>query len=172
MQPKLRCTLKIWIKETLPLPKDRGIITKNIISLKYQKLAIAVSLNGKDGLMLLPTTLKKLWIYKVNRNTSLIGNIVPDREFHWSSDHEFYTRLRIWNWKSVWSTAISIRKPMLLCKNESFLKRKQFHWRIFFQVSQNPVRQRKVYKMMAVIQNSAIKYYHAFHVRSHKNSEM
>ena len=132
MQPKLRCTLKIWIKETLPLSKDRGIITKNIISLKYQKLAIAVSLNGKDGLMLLPTALKKLWIYKVNRNTSLIGNIVPDREFHWSSDHEFYTRLRIWNWKSVWSTAISIRKPMLLCKNESSLKRKQFHWRIFY----------------------------------------
>ena len=132
MQPKPRCTLKIWIKETLPLPKDMGIITKNIISLRYQKLPITASLNGKDGLMLLPTALKKLWTYKVNRNTSLIGYKVPDQEFYWSSDHEFYTTLRIWNCKSVWSTKIPIRKPMLLCKNESSLERKQFHRRIFY----------------------------------------
>ena len=59
---------------------------------------------------------------------------------------------------------------MLLRKNESFLEKKQFHWSFTvsqFQTSRNPVRKRKVYKTMLVIQNSAIKCYHEFRVRSH-----
>ena len=38
--------------------------------------------------------------------------------------------------------------------------------RIFFQTSGNPVRKRKVYKVKVVIQNSVIKGYHEFHVKS------
>ena len=38
--------LKIWIKETLSLSKARGVITENILLLKYQKQAITAALNG------------------------------------------------------------------------------------------------------------------------------
>ena len=38
----------------------------------------------------------------------------------------------------------------------------------FFQANRNAVRKRKVYKMKEVIQNSAIKCYQEFHVRSHR----
>ena len=43
---------------------------------------------------------------------------------------------------------------------------------MFFQESQNPVRKRKGCKTKLVIQNSAIKFCHEFHVRSHKDLEM
>ena len=55
---------------------------------------------------------------------------------------------------------------MLLHKNESSLEKQQFHDRIFFQPNRNPVRKRKVCKTKVVIQNSSIKCYHEFHVRS------
>ena len=60
---------------------------------------------------------------------------------------------------------------MLLRKSENSLeKKKQFHWRIFFQASGNSVRKRKAYKMKVVIQAPAIKCYHEFHL--HKDLEM
>ena len=124
---------------------------------------------------LLPNDLRNLWIYhllpfNVIRDISPIRNKVPDREFCWSVDHEFYSRLGIWNCASVWSTEKFVWKLTILRKNESSLeKRKQFHWRIFFQRSWNKV-YKKVYKTKVVIQNSAIKCYHEFHVRSHNDS--
>ena len=42
----------------------------------------------------------------------------------------------------------------------------------FFEASGNPVRKRKVYKMKVMIQNSAIKCYHEFHVLLHKDLEI
>ena len=55
---------------------------------------------GKDALMLLPTALRKSWIYEVlhfivSWDTSPIGNKVTDREFYWRADQELYTRLGI-----------------------------------------------------------------------------
>ena len=52
---------------------------------------------GKDALMLLPTALRKSWIYQVLHFivSSPIGNKVTDREFYWRADQEFYTRLGI-----------------------------------------------------------------------------
>ena len=62
---------------------------------------------------------------------------------------------------------------MLLRKNASSLEKKNdFTEGFFFQVSRNPVRKRKVYKTKVVKENSAIKYYHEFHVRSDKGSGM
>ena len=51
-----------------------------------------------NTLILLPTASRKLWIYKmlpfiVSQDISPIENKVPDREFYWSTDHEFYFRL-------------------------------------------------------------------------------
>ena len=43
------------------MSKPRGVITENIILLKYQKQAITVAVNGKDALMFLSTVLEKLW---------------------------------------------------------------------------------------------------------------
>ena len=40
------CNLKIWIKET-SLSKARGVVTENILLLKYQKQAITAALNGQ-----------------------------------------------------------------------------------------------------------------------------
>ena len=51
--------LKTWIKSKLLLSKARGIITENILLLKYQIQAITAELNGKDALMLLTTALRK-----------------------------------------------------------------------------------------------------------------
>ena len=112
--------------------------------------------------MLLPTALKKSWIYKVlpfieSRNSSPM-NKVPDREFYWSAYHEFYTRLGIWNCRSVWSTDKFMRKLILLRENESSLEKKQFYWKIFFQASRNPARKRKVSKTEVMLQSLAIKW--------------
>ena len=41
------CNLNIWIKGTLSLSKARGVITENILLLKYQKQAITAALNGQ-----------------------------------------------------------------------------------------------------------------------------
>ena len=89
------CNLKIWVKEKLSLPKARGVITENILLLKYQKQAITAALNVQYNqwniknniLMLLPTALRKLWIYQmltfiVSRDISPIWNKVLDREFY------------------------------------------------------------------------------------------
>ena len=108
----------------------------------------------------------------VSRDISLIGNTVPDQEFYWSAHHEFYTRLGIWNGRSVWSTDRFVRKFILLHKNESFLEKNQFYSSIFFQASQNPVRKRKVSKTEVVIQSLAIKCYHEIHLSFHKDLEM
>ena len=61
---------------------------------------------------------------------------------------------------------------MLLRKNESSLEKKNGFTEGFFQPSRNPVSKRKVYLMKVVIQNSAIKYYHEFLLKSHKNLEI
>ena len=53
------CNLKTWIKGKLLLSKARGIITENILLLKYQIQAITAELNGKDALILLTTALRK-----------------------------------------------------------------------------------------------------------------
>ena len=103
-----------------------------------------------------------------SRDISPIGNKVPDREFYWSANYEFYSRFGIWNCKSVWSADRFVRKLILLRKNESSLEIKQLYWRLCFQASRNPVRKRKVYKTKVARQNSAIKCYHEFHVRSHR----
>ena len=50
------------------------------------------------------------------RDPPLISNKVPDLEFYWRTDHEFYISLGISNCKSVWSTDKFVRKMMLLCK--------------------------------------------------------
>ena len=89
------CNLKIWVKEKLSLSKARGVITENILLLKYQKQAITAALNVQYSqwniknniLMLLPTALRKLWIYQmltfiVSRDISPIWNKVLDREFY------------------------------------------------------------------------------------------
>ena len=126
--------------------------------------------------MLLPTALKKSWIYKVlpfigSRKTSPM-NKVPDREFYWSAHHEFYTRLGIWNCSSVWSTDKFMRKLILLRENESSLEKKQFYWKIFFQASRNPARKRKVSKTEVMLQSLAIKCYLEFHLNSHEDLEI
>ena len=123
------------------------------------------------------TALKKSWIYQVllfivSRDTSPIENKVPGRELYWNTDHEFFTRLGIWNCRSVWSTDKFVRKLILLRKNESSLGKKRFYWRIFFQLSRNPVRNRKVSKTEVEIQSLAIKSYHEFYLSSHKDLEM
>ena len=89
------CNLKIWVKEKLSLSKARVVITENILLLKYQKQAITAALNVQYNqwniknniLMLLPTALRKLWIYQmltfiVSRDISPIWNKVLDREFY------------------------------------------------------------------------------------------
>ena len=149
------CNLKIWIKETLLLSKARVVVTENILLLnphsgyvkidayllqflfKYKKQATIAELNLEDVLILLPTALKKSWIYQVlsfivNRDTLLIGNKVPDWKFYWSADYKFYSRLGIWNCRSVWSTDKFVRKLILLRKNESFLEKKNSFIKIFF----------------------------------------
>ena len=83
--------------------------------------------------MLLPTALRKSWMYEVllfivSRDTLPIGNKFPDREFYWSAEHEFYSRLGIRNCKSV----LSVDKLMLLRKSDSSLEIKQFYRRLLF----------------------------------------
>ena len=47
--------LKTWIEETLTLLKTRGVITENILFMKYQKEAITTAFTGEDGLVVLPS---------------------------------------------------------------------------------------------------------------------
>ena len=70
------------------------------------------------------------------------------------------------NW---WITSISwqICQEMLLRKDESSSE-KNFHQKIFFQTSWNPVRKKKVCKVTVVRQNLAIRGYHEFHVGSQR----
>ena len=152
------CNLKIWIKGALSLSKARGVITENILLMKYIKQAIIAALNGEDTHMLLPTALRKCWIcqvlhFIVNQDTSLIRNKVPNQEFDWGSSHGFYSRLGVWTCKSVWSVKKFVRKFMLLFKNESSLEKKSFSKVFFFkqveiqQKNQKITRQRYWYKI-------------------------
>ena len=130
------CNLKIWIKETLSLSKTRGVISENIILLKYQKDAITAALNGKDTLMLWLTTLRESRIYQallfiVSRDTSQTPHLSSWWRFYWCADHEFYARLGMWNCKSVWPSDKFVRKLMLLHKHESSIAKK-INWRICF----------------------------------------
>ena len=61
---------------------------------------------------------------------------------------------------------------MLLRKSESSLEKKAVSVKEYFQAIRNPVRKRKVYKTKVVMENSATKCYHEFHLRSHKDLEM
>ena len=101
-----------------------------------------------------------------------IGNKFPDREFYWTIDQGFYSRLGIYNYKSVWSADKFYRKLMLLRKSESSLEQKLVSLNDIFQASRNPVRKRKIYKEKIVIQNSAPKCYHELHLRSGKYLEI
>ena len=47
--------LETCIEETLTLLKTRGVITENILFMKYQKEAITTAFNGEDGLVVLPS---------------------------------------------------------------------------------------------------------------------
>ena len=123
--------------------------------------------------MLLPSTLKKCWIYQVlsfilSRDTSSIENKVPDWEFYWSAHHEFYTRLRIWNFRSVWST----EKLISLSQNENSSEKKNSFNEISFSRESKCSKKKKISKMEIVIQSLAIKCYYEFHLSSHKDLEM
>ena len=103
-----------------------------------------------------------------SRYISPIGNKVPDREFYWSANYEFYSRFGIWNCKSVWSADRFVRKLILLGKNESSLEKKAASLKDFFSSKSKSSKKREVYKTKVARQNSAIKCYHEFHVRSHR----
>ena len=107
------------------------------------------------------SSLRKLCIYQmlpfiVRGSISLIWNKVPDREFYWSANHEFYSKLAISICKPVWSTDKLFRTLIHCAKMRALLKKTK----IFFQATWNPLRKRKVYKTKVVIQNSDIKWYH------------
>ena len=51
-----------------------------------------------------------------SRDISPIRNKVPDLECCCSTDHEFYSRMGIWNCKTVWSADKFVKKLMLLRK--------------------------------------------------------
>ena len=109
------------------MSKARGVITENVLLLKYQKQAITATLNRADALMFLLTSLGKSRIYQVllfiiSRVTLSSGNKFLDREFYWSADHEFYSRLGIWYCKLIWSGDKFVWKLILLHKSESSLK--------------------------------------------------
>ena len=53
----------------------------------------------------------------------------------------------------------------IMQKWKLFRKKKQSQWRILFQASRNPLSKMEVNKTKVVIQNSAMKCYHEFHVR-------
>ena len=57
-------------------------------------------------------------------------------------------------------------------KWELFRRRKAVSLKDFLKASQNTVRKRKFYKAKVVIQNSATRYYHEFHLKLHKYLEM
>ena len=91
------------------MSKASGVITENLL-LKYQKQEITAVLNGQynqsniknSTLMLLPTVLRKSWIYQmlpfiVSWGLSPIWNKVPDREF---------TEVPIMNFIPVWESEI------------------------------------------------------------------
>ena len=80
------CSVEIWIEEKLSLFKARGVITGNILLLKYEKKkqTITAALNGKGVLMSLPRVSRKSWICQVllyiySRGTLPIGKKTPDR---------------------------------------------------------------------------------------------
>ena len=84
------------------MSKARGGITDNILLLlKYQKQAITTALNGQynqsnvknNTLMLLPTALRKSWLYQLLAFVVSREIFIPDREFYCSFNHEFYSIL-------------------------------------------------------------------------------
>ena len=137
------------------------LLQKNILLLKHQKqVAITAALNGQcnqsniknSTLVLLPTALRKWWLYQmlpliVSRDISQIRSKVPDPEFYWSVD----------------------QKIDVIAQKRDLFRKTKLYWRIFFQASQNLVGKRKVCHTKVLKQNSAIKCYHEFHARSHKD---
>ena len=91
------CNLQIRIEETLSLPKGRGVITENILLLKYQKQTITAVLNGEDAFMLLPTTLTKVTKYYPSLSFGTLrrsGIKFPiGILLEWIANNEFYSRL-------------------------------------------------------------------------------
>ena len=158
------CNVEIWIEETLTLLKVRRVVTEITLLLKYQKQTVAgvlmekmpscccyrLSLEDRGYTKCCPLLLD--WTFHRS-------NKITYHEFYWRAGHEFYYGLGIWNCKS-W-------KLMLLRKSKSSLEKGIFSPKKFFQVNGNPLRKKKVYKMKEVRQNSTIKGYHEFHVRSH-----
>ena len=84
------------------------------------------------------------------RNTSSDGKKIPNREFYWSADQEFPSRLGILKCKSAWSTDKCVRKFMIL------RKRKKLSSKVFLQAIGNSDRKNKVSEMEVSIQNSAV----------------
>ena len=76
-------------------------------------------------MLLFPTNFRRSWIYLVFafviQDTS-IGNKIPDWEFYWALDHEFFYGLGIWNYKPAWSAGKFVRKLMLLRENENSMR--------------------------------------------------
>ena len=96
------CKVDIWTEETLTFSKARGVITGFILLLKCQKQTLTACWWGRWPYVVVPTAFRILWIYQVlpffvSLGTSSTGNKIPDREFYWAVDHEFYYELRIWN---------------------------------------------------------------------------
>ena len=110
-------------------------------------------------------------LFIVSRETLPIGNKVPNREFYWSPDRKFYSRLGIWSCKSVWSTDNFVKKLIFLRKNESSLEKENSFIKGFFS-SKSKFIKKVVYKAKVVIQNSAIKCYHELHLIPRKDLEM
>ena len=79
--------------------RARRVITESrLLLLKYQKQVITPMLNGEDFVVLFPTALRKSWLNQVSAGTLHLSGIkVLGPEFYWSADHEYYTRLGIWN---------------------------------------------------------------------------
>ena len=86
---------------------------------------------------------------------------------------DFVPNLEAWNLKFTLPADKFFRKLMFLRKNEcSWERKKNVLQKDFFQASWNPERKREVYKMKVAIKNSAIKSYHEFHLRLHRDLQM
>ena len=165
--------MKIWIKETLSFLKARGVITENILLLKYKMQEITAALSGKMPLccyLLIPSENRRyakrclLLSFETLRWSGikfLIGNFtgVPIMDF-------------ILNWESeiVNQSGLQANSSENWCfstKNESSLEKKQFHRKNFFSNKSKSSKKRRVYRTKVSIQNSAVKYYNELHLMSH-----
>ena len=140
-----RSNYRKYIIIEIPKTGNNTSIKWPIKSIKYQNHYSYVVTYCLENVVDIPNV-----AFFVSRCILLIGNKVPDRKFYWNADHEFYSRLRIWNNESVRSTDKFVKKLILLHKNERILEKKKA-------VSlKDPVRKRKVYKTKVVIQNCKV----------------